>query len=93
MPSCSTLPTLTLPHFLKPSLSKGHPWVYRDHVPKTFRARNGTWVRVKAGNWTGYALWDMTSPIALRVFSQRRQPDAKSIAHETDRPQKGRRGR
>ena len=76
----TTIPTLILPHFLKPSLLKGHPWVYRDHVPPKFRAPNGTWVQIKAGNWTGYALWDTTSPIALRVFSQRRQPDAKSIA-------------
>jgi len=76
----TTLPTLILPHFLKPSLLKGHPWVYRDHVPKRFHAPNGTWVQIKAGNWTGYALWDSTSPIALRIFSQRRPPDAKSIA-------------
>lgn len=37
-------------------------------------------MQIKAGNWTGYALWDTASPIALRIFSQRRLPDAKSIA-------------
>ncbi|MGB0385930.1 MAG: class I SAM-dependent rRNA methyltransferase [Ardenticatenaceae bacterium] len=73
------LPTLTLPHFLKPSLAAGHPWVYRDHVPKKFRAPDGTWVKIKAGNWSAYALWDASSPIALRVFSQRRPPDAKWV--------------
>ena len=74
------LPIIILPHFLKPSLVAGHPWVYRDHVPKNFSAPNGTWVKIKAGNWSAYALWDTASPIALRVFSQRRRPDAKWVA-------------
>ncbi|MDQ4076930.1 MAG: class I SAM-dependent rRNA methyltransferase, partial [Chloroflexota bacterium] len=41
---------------------------------------SGTWVRVKAGGWSGYALWDATSPIALRVFSQRVVPDERWVA-------------
>ncbi len=77
MPS---LPTITLPHFLKPALAQGHPWVYRDHVPRDFAAPSGTWVQITAGGWSGYALWDATSPIALRVFSQRRAPDAGWVA-------------
>ncbi len=76
----SDIPTLDLPHFLKPSLAAGHPWVYRDHIPKGFRAPTGAWVQAKAGNWTGYALWDATSPLALRVFSQRQRPDAAWVA-------------
>jgi 23S rRNA (cytosine1962-C5)-methyltransferase len=74
------LPTIILPHFLKPSLSSGHPWVYRDHLPKTFRAPTGTWVQVQAGKWRAYALWDAKSPIALRIFSPRRLPDASWVA-------------
>lgn len=70
------LETLELPHFLKPALSQGHPWVYRDHVPRHFRAKSGTWVEIQAGNWRGYALWDATSPIALRLFSTRQVPNA-----------------
>lgn len=69
--------SLELPHFLKPALSQGHPWVYRDHVPRNFRAKNGAWVEIHAGNWKGYALWDATSPIALRLFSTRRIPDSR----------------
>jgi 23S rRNA (cytosine1962-C5)-methyltransferase len=67
--------SLELPHFLKPALSQGHPWVYRDHVPRHFRAKAGAWVEINAGNWKGYALCDATSPIALRVFSTRQMPD------------------
>lgn len=77
-----TPPTLTLPHTLKPSLAAGHPWVYRNHVPPTFRAPNGTWVRVQAGNWSSYALWDTESAIALRVVAARRVPDAAWVAEQ-----------
>jgi 23S rRNA (cytosine1962-C5)-methyltransferase len=69
------LERLDLPHFLKPALAQGHPWVYRDHVPRQFRAKAGAWVEIHAGNWKGYALWDTTSPIALRIFSMRQVPD------------------
>jgi 23S rRNA (cytosine1962-C5)-methyltransferase len=50
--------------------------VYRDHVPRGFQAPTGTWVRIVCGNWSGYAVWDATSPIALRVYSERQIPDA-----------------
>jgi len=70
------LPSLTLPAKLEHSLAAGHPWVYRDHVPGGFDAPTGTWVRLKAGRWSGYALWDRSSPIAFRVFSERGVPDA-----------------
>jgi 23S rRNA (cytosine1962-C5)-methyltransferase len=71
-----TLPTLKLPAFLEGELSRGHPWVYRDHVPPKFRARQGSFVRVSAGAFNGFALWDEESPIALRVYSRVRVPDA-----------------
>lgn len=69
-------PTLELPPQLKRGLQAGHPWVYRDHVPRGFQAASGTWVRVKAGNYSAFALWDETSRIALRLFSERNVPDA-----------------
>ncbi len=71
-----SLPTLKLPAFLEGELSRGHPWVYRDHVPQHFRARQGTFVRVTAGAFNGFALWDSESPIALRLYSRVRAPDA-----------------
>jgi 23S rRNA (cytosine1962-C5)-methyltransferase len=71
-----SLPTLKLPAFLEGELSRGHPWVYRDHVPSHFRARQGSFVRVTAGNFNGFALWDSESPIALRLYSRVRAPDA-----------------
>ncbi|HYQ31431.1 MAG TPA: hypothetical protein VER04_29570, partial [Polyangiaceae bacterium] len=69
-------PTLELPAQLKRGLQAGHPWVYRDHVPRGFQAPSGTWVKVRAGGYSAFALWDETSKIALRLFSERVVPDA-----------------
>ncbi len=73
-------PDIELPRFLEAALSAGHPWVYRDHVPREFRASSGTVVRISAGAFTGYALWDAESQIALRVYSTREEPSAAWVA-------------
>jgi len=69
-------PTLELPAQLKRGLQAGHPWVYRDHVPRGFQAASGTWVKVRSGGFSAFALWDESSKIALRLFSERVVPDA-----------------
>ncbi len=69
--------TIELPRSLQSTLAAGHPWVYRDHVPPGVDAPTGTWVEVHAGKFTGYALWDADSAVALRIFSQRSMPDSK----------------
>ena len=56
-------------------LTSGHPWVYRNHVPRTFRARSGDWVRVRAGEFSAIGVWDAQSDIAVRIFSRKRVPD------------------
>jgi 23S rRNA (cytosine1962-C5)-methyltransferase len=70
------IPEIALPATLREQLARGHPWVYRDHVPPTVRLPPGTWVRARCGGWVGYGLWDATGAIALRIFSERRVPDA-----------------
>jgi len=72
-------PVLELPHFLGAQLAAGHPWVYRDHVPKAFRAASGSIVRIQAGAFSGFALWDAGSQIALRVYSRREPPTARWV--------------
>ena len=69
-------PTLELPGQLKRGLQAGHPWVYRDHIPRGFQAASGSWVKVRCGAYTAFALWDETSKIALRMFSETTVPDA-----------------
>lgn len=81
------LQTVELPASLERALSRGHPWVYRNHVPAQFRAAPG-WVRVKAGRFTGYGVWDEQSPIAVRLFSARGVPDATWFSECVARAQK-----
>ena len=69
-------PTLELPGQLKRGLQAGHPWVYRDHVPRGFQAPSGSWVKLRCGTYSAFALWDETSKIALRLFSEAGVPDA-----------------
>src|SRR5262245_38262405 len=69
-------PSIVLPERLSESLGQGHPWVYRDHVPRGVDLPSGSWVHVQAGGFSGFALWDRSSPIALRLFSRRAVPDA-----------------
>ena len=75
-----SLATLELPATLARSLGAGHPWIYRDHVPRGFDPPSGSWVRVRAGSVSAVALWDAESPLALRVFSYDEVPDERWMA-------------
>lgn len=79
-PRLVVLPNIVeLPSALAAKLSTGHPWVYRDHVPRAFSAPPGTWVNVRSGRFSAFALWDPDSPIALRIYSRSAVPDAALI--------------
>jgi 23S rRNA (cytosine1962-C5)-methyltransferase len=71
---------LELPASLQSRLSQGHPWVYRDQVPGSPDLPSGAWVWVRSGRFSAYGLWDASSPIAVRLFSQRSTPDAGWVA-------------
>jgi 23S rRNA (cytosine1962-C5)-methyltransferase len=75
-PTRTALPSVVLPVSLENVIASGHPWVYRDHVPRNFTAKNGSWVEVRAGRTVRFGLWDESSPIALRLFSSLVCPDA-----------------
>src|SRR5579859_6721009 len=79
------LPEIQLPLTLKDRLSQGHPWVYRTHIPAHLQLASGTWVLARCGNWSGYGLWDANSQIAIRIFSQRRLPDARWLRDQVQR--------
>ncbi len=72
--------TLQLPASLKGPLAQGHPWIYRNHVPQAPDLSSGTWVRVRCGGFSGVGLWDAQSPIAVRLFSQKAEPDTGWVA-------------
>lgn len=75
---------LSLPPALEARLEAGHPWIYRDHVPPRFRAEPGAFVPVECGSFSGVAVWDPDSPIALRVLSRRQRPDAAWVAERLE---------
>ena len=66
--------TVTVPSTLKASLTKGHPWIYRDHLPSNLEVPSGSWVKVLCDGWTGIGLYDATSPLAIRIFSHTHTP-------------------
>lgn len=80
------LATIQVPLQLRKRLSEGHPWVYRDQLAPGIRVnQNGTggnWVRVECGDWSGFGLWDVNSPIALRIFSEDQPPDQQWITEQ-----------
>jgi 23S rRNA (cytosine1962-C5)-methyltransferase len=82
--AAAKIPSLTLPNSLENPLGSGHPWVYRDHVPRHFTAAGGTWVEVRAGKTVRYGLWDESSPIALRLFSSKGVPDRRWIEQRVE---------
>ncbi|CAA9580369.1 MAG: Putative RNA methyltransferase Caur_2521 [uncultured Truepera sp.] len=59
--------TLVLDRSLEPALKSGHPWVYRNHLPK-HTLSTGDWVRVRAGSAEAYGLFDAEGQIAVRLF-------------------------
>ncbi|MEM8534374.1 MAG: class I SAM-dependent rRNA methyltransferase [Chloroflexota bacterium] len=71
------LPDILLPNHLKERLAGGHPWVYRDHIPKDVQLPTGSWVRLRCASWRGFGLWEAHGPIAVRIFSERYLPDTR----------------
>src|SRR5687768_3017935 len=69
-------PLIELPKELSLALGAGHPWVYRERLPRAALTSQAGWVRVRAGGFRAYALYDPVSPIALRIFARDRLPDS-----------------
>lgn len=72
------LPVIRLPSNLERPLAGGHPWVYRDHVPRGVDVEDGAWVRVEAGRAAAVGSWSAEGAIAVRTF--RRAPASASLA-------------
>lgn len=63
-------PSVRLPERLENVLLLGHPWIFKEQIPRGFEAPGGSFVQVQCGAFQGYALWDPDSALALRVFSK-----------------------
>jgi 23S rRNA (cytosine1962-C5)-methyltransferase len=68
------LKTLNLGRDLERPIASGHPWVYRDALPRHSLA-TGEWVRLEAGKAVAFGLYDQEGAIAVRLFSRRSLPD------------------
>ncbi len=69
-----TLATLNLGPALEPALVSGHPWIYRNHLPR-HRLNSGDWVRLEAGRAVSHGLYDAEGAIAVRLFARDAVPD------------------
>ena len=69
-----SLTTLNLGPTLEPALVSGHPWIYRNHLPK-HRLSSGDWVRLEAGRAVSHGLYDAEGAIAVRLFRRDAVPD------------------
>jgi 23S rRNA (cytosine1962-C5)-methyltransferase len=69
-----TLTTINLGPSLESALVSGHPWIYRNHLPK-HRLTTGDWLRVEAGRAVAHGLYDGHGAIAVRLFSREAPPD------------------
>ena len=69
------LSTIILPTSLKATLAAGHPWVYRTHIASLPGLADGSWVRLRCGDWSAFGVWDNEGPIAVRIFSEQQLPD------------------
>lgn len=78
------MPQIYLPHHLKASLQRGHPWIYRNQCGESPRLPDGSWVLLQCGDHSAYGLWDNSGPIAVRVFSRQRKPDADWLAEKVE---------
>jgi 23S rRNA (cytosine1962-C5)-methyltransferase len=72
--------SVKLPASLRSRLSQGHPWVYRNQICGAPYLSSGDWVQVQCGGFRAFGLWDASNPIAVRIFSQRRVPNAQWVA-------------
>jgi 23S rRNA (cytosine1962-C5)-methyltransferase len=84
------LPSVKLSSDLESSLASGHPWIYRDHLPKGVSFEPGTWVRVVSGGFSGIGIYDPTSALSVRMYSRDRVPDAAWFSASVERAKRRR---
>jgi 23S rRNA (cytosine1962-C5)-methyltransferase len=67
--------SLKLPGHLENSVLSGHPWIYRNQLPKDFEPREACWVELVLEKLRAFALYDPDSALALRVYSREGRVD------------------
>ena len=75
---------VTLRKNLRRTLSRGHPWVYRDALDHPPHLADGTLVELRTGDRraAGVGYWDGRSSIAVRMLSPGSLSDAEATLRE-----------
>lgn len=68
------VPTLDIGPGLETALASGHPWIYRNHLPR-HDLGGGEWVRVVAGRMAAFGLYDAEGAIGVRLYRRDAVPD------------------
>ncbi len=82
------VPKLVLRRDLQRQIRQGHPWLYRDAVEAAPDLPTGSVVDIvaKDGKLLGRGLWDATSPLAVRLYTDTRAPlDARFFSAQLQR--------
>jgi 23S rRNA (cytosine1962-C5)-methyltransferase len=79
------VPSVSVASDLKSSLSKGHPWIYRDHLPHGLDLPAGSWLRVHCDGWMGVGIFDPASPLSVRIYSRGHVPNAAWFEQSVER--------
>lgn len=66
-PLGGSLQTLTLAPQLQTAVASGHPWIYRDHLPR-HSLEDGQVVEIKAGGAAAYGVYSASGAIAVRLY-------------------------
>lgn len=78
-----SLPTLSLGANMATPLGSGHPWIYRNHLPR-HDLSTGDWVRLEAGGASAVGIYDADGAIGVRIFGRDAVPTAADIAATVD---------
>lgn len=79
------VPSVSVAGDLKASLAKGHPWIYRDHLPGGLDLPAGSWLRVLCDGWSAIGIFDPASPLSVRIYSRSSVPNAAWFEQSVER--------
>lgn len=71
-----SLPSIQVSADLEAALASGHPWIYRDHLPRGASFEPGAWLRVVSGGFSGIGIYDAASALSVRMYGRDHIPDA-----------------
>lgn len=78
-----SLPTLNLGANMETPLGSGHPWIYRNHLPR-HDLSTGDWVRLEAGRASAVGIFDAEGAIGVRLFGRDTVPTRTDIARRVE---------